>query len=176
MTTNTNAASAEDLQDTVSKALRRAWQLGQTYWQQADSEYTSQHRKADETQGKFDALVEETRAALSTAAQPTGEPVAYLWQHSETGRTRVVMPDGVITADATWHVVGPLVLAAAPKAYAAPAPAAQPPADGALNTIAVMFHSAEEIEGPDGLAMMVDMSVWNDALDAFDEISGDEKE
>lgn len=120
MTTNTNAALAEDLQDTVSKALRRAWQLGQTYWQQADSEYTSQHRKADETQGKFDALVEETRAALSTAAQPTGEPVAYLWQHSETGRTRVVMPDGVITADATWHVVGPLVLAAAPKAAPAP--------------------------------------------------------
>lgn len=70
MTTNTNAAIAEDLQDTVSKALRRAWQLGQTYWQQADSEYTSQHRKADETQGKFYALVEETRTALSTAAQP----------------------------------------------------------------------------------------------------------
>ena len=35
--------------------------------------------------------------------------------------------------------------------------AAQPPADGALNTIAAMFHSGEEIEGPDGLAMMVDM-------------------
>lgn len=119
MTTNTNAAIAEDLQDTVSKALRRAWQLGQTYWQQADSEYTSQHRKADETQGKFYALVEETRTALSTAAQP--------------------------------------------------------PADGALNTIAAMFHSGEEIEGPDGLAMMVDMSVWNDALDAFDEISGDDR-
>lgn len=53
--------------------------------------------------------------------------------------------------------------------------AAQPPADGALNTIAAMFHSGEEIEGPDGLAMMVDMSVWNDALDAFDEISGDDR-
>ena len=120
MTTNTNAALAEDLQDTVSIALRRAWQLGQTYWQQADSEYTSQHRKADETQGKFDALVEETRTALSTAAQPL--------------------------------------------------------ADNALNTIAAMFHSAEEIEGPDGLAMMVDMSVWNDALDAFEGIIGDEME
>lgn len=56
------------------------------------------------------------------------------------------------------------------------ATAAQPPADGALNTIAAMFHSGEEIEGPDGLAVMVDMSVWNDALDAFDEISGDEME
>jgi len=66
------------------------------------------------------------RAALASAAQSTGEPVAYLWQHSETGRTRVVMPDAVITADATWRVVGPLVLAAAPKA--APAqPGAEPP-------------------------------------------------
>ena len=120
MTTNTNAALAEDLQDTVSIALRRAWQLGQTYWQQADSEYMRQHRKADETRGKFDALVEETRTVLSTAAQP--------------------------------------------------------PADGALNNIAAMFHSAEEIEGPDGLAMMVDMSVWNDALDAFDKIIGEELE
>jgi len=36
------------------------------------------------------------------------EPVAYLWQHCETGRTRIVMPDDVITADATWFVVGPL--------------------------------------------------------------------
>ena len=78
MTTNTNAALAEDLQDTVSIALRRAWQLGQTYWQQADSEYTSQHRKADETQGKFDALVEETRAALASAAQPERVPLTDL--------------------------------------------------------------------------------------------------
>jgi hypothetical protein len=41
-------------------ALRRAFNLGQTYWQLADSRYTSQHRKADETRRKFDALVEET--------------------------------------------------------------------------------------------------------------------
>lgn len=54
----------EDKADAASKALRRAWQLGQTYWQQADSEYTSQHRKADETQAKFQALVDETRAAI----------------------------------------------------------------------------------------------------------------
>lgn len=54
------------------------------------------------------------------AAQPAApvaqgdgaEPVAYLWQHSETGRTRVVMPDAVITADASWRVIGPLFLAA----------------------------------------------------------------
>ena len=43
------------------------------------------------------------------------EPVAHLWQHSETGRTRIVMPDQIITADATWHVVGPLYLGAPPR-------------------------------------------------------------
>jgi hypothetical protein len=54
----------------VSKALRRAWQLGQTYWQQADSEYTSHHKKADETQAKFQTLVDETRAAILADLTP----------------------------------------------------------------------------------------------------------
>ena len=49
------------------------------------------------------------------APVPQSEPVAYLWQHCETGRTRVVMPDMVVTADANWIVVGPLYLAAAPR-------------------------------------------------------------
>jgi len=49
----------------VSKALRRAFQLGQTYWQQADSEYLSQNRRADETYARFVALVDETRTALA---------------------------------------------------------------------------------------------------------------
>ena len=65
-----------DVEDTVSKALRRAWQLGQTYWQQADSESWSQNKKADETQAKFDMLVDETRAAIESFAQTLGEPVA----------------------------------------------------------------------------------------------------
>ena len=48
---------------------------------------------------------------VAPVAQGDGaEPVAYLWQHSETGRTRVVMPDAVITADASWRVIGPLFL------------------------------------------------------------------
>lgn len=38
------------------------------------------------------------------------EPVAWLWQHCETGRTRIVTPDQIITADASWVVVGPLTL------------------------------------------------------------------
>ena len=51
------------------------------------------------------------RAALSANA---GEPVAHLWQHCETGRTRIVMPDMIVDADASWQVVGPLYLGAAP--------------------------------------------------------------
>lgn len=49
-------------------------------------------------------------AQLSTRNSATQEPVAHLWQHSETGRTRIVMPDQIITADANWFVVGPLYL------------------------------------------------------------------
>ena len=56
-----------DTADLVSKALRRAWQLGQTYWQQADSEYQSHWKKADVTQATFDQLVEDTRAAILTS-------------------------------------------------------------------------------------------------------------
>ncbi|MCL6470123.1 MAG: hypothetical protein I4O48_17660 [Ralstonia sp.] len=64
-----NQAGDEDLLDMVSLALRRAWNLGQTYWQQADSEYTSQHRESWETQQKFEHLVTDTRTAMGNATQ-----------------------------------------------------------------------------------------------------------
>lgn len=60
----------EDRADIASKALRRAWQLGQTYWQQADSESYSQNKKSVETQAKFQQLVDETRAAISADEAP----------------------------------------------------------------------------------------------------------
>lgn len=52
--------------------------------------------------------------AASVAASAGSEPVAHLWQHSETGRTRVVMPDMVVDASATWLPVGPLYLHPSP--------------------------------------------------------------
>ena len=55
---------ADNAADTAVIALRKAWQLGQTYWQQADSEYTSHHAKADVTQQKFKTLCDETSAAM----------------------------------------------------------------------------------------------------------------
>ena len=62
-----------DTADLVSKALRRAWLLGQTYWQQADSEYRSVWEKSDATLDAFDQLVADTKAAILTSnsgAQP----------------------------------------------------------------------------------------------------------
>lgn len=64
---------------------------------------------------KGKAFIEQAARRAPVAPVPQYEPVAYLWQHCETGRTRVVMPDMVITADANWIVVGPLYLAAAPQ-------------------------------------------------------------
>ena len=61
------------LREALSKALRRAYNLGQRYWQQADSEYASQHRKADETAAAFQTLHDETINALAAAdAQAEG--------------------------------------------------------------------------------------------------------
>ena len=42
----------------VPDQLRRAFNLGQTYWQQADSESYSQNKKADVTRAAFNALVD----------------------------------------------------------------------------------------------------------------------
>ena len=41
--------------------------LGQVYWQQADSESWSENRKSDQTQAKFQTLVDDTRAAIANA-------------------------------------------------------------------------------------------------------------
>lgn len=53
----------------MREALQRAFDLGQRYWQQADSEYESEHKKADSTHAKYKELVEDTVQAL--AAKPS---------------------------------------------------------------------------------------------------------
>lgn len=54
----------EDKADMVSKALYEAFRLGQIYWQNADSEFVSHHKRADEAQFKFQKLVDNTRSAI----------------------------------------------------------------------------------------------------------------
>jgi len=64
--------------DKLAGALRLAFNLGQTYWRQADSEYPWCWEKADATRAKFDTLVAETLAEHDAqpaqAAQPVGVP------------------------------------------------------------------------------------------------------
>ena len=60
----------------IENALKRAYLLGQQYWQQADSEYVSQHKKADETGNKFTALSAETLKAIEAALA-----VSVAWKH-----------------------------------------------------------------------------------------------
>ena len=54
----------------IRAALRLAFNLGQTYWQQADSDYTSQWKKADVTLAKFKQLIEDTVSSFDDNAIP----------------------------------------------------------------------------------------------------------
>ncbi len=81
----------DDIIDAVSIALRKAFQLGQTYWQQADSDYISQNKKSDDTYAKFLVLSEETSALLAAAPTPPvtedrkdAERLDYLQDHGAT--------------------------------------------------------------------------------------------
>lgn len=84
------AQPAGERGELIRKAMRKAYSLGQTYWQQADSEFTSHHKKADVTQAKFIALVEETAALLSADAQPSAwvglsdEEANELWESTDS--------------------------------------------------------------------------------------------
>lgn len=65
---NARAALAEEepkpLPD-LKKAFDRAFDLGQRYWQQADSESYVQNRKSFETRSAYDKLRDETVAAVA---------------------------------------------------------------------------------------------------------------
>lgn len=50
-----------DLADAVPKALSKAFSLGQTYCQQAESDSFAANKRSEQTQARFDALVELIR-------------------------------------------------------------------------------------------------------------------
>ena len=51
--------------EAMKLALKKAFQLGQDYWYQADHESYRQNKKSDETLAKFRQLVDETCEALA---------------------------------------------------------------------------------------------------------------
>lgn len=57
-------------------ALRRAFALGQTYWQQADSDSLAQHRRAGHTQEQFEALVTQ----VLESQKPIAHVMLEAWQ------------------------------------------------------------------------------------------------
>lgn len=67
-----------------------------------------------------------------------------------------------------WQAIECPVCGSSAQGY--PRQAAQPLTEtqaDALNTLCKMLHSVEEVEGDDGLAMLVPMDLWNEAQDAI---------
>lgn len=95
--TGEDAMSNEHV-EVLRDALRKAFRYGETHWQQADSEYASDHRKAGETMDKFRAWADETAAAIAalSAPQPPAEaqPASYVRKRIAWELERTAMGDG----------------------------------------------------------------------------------
>ena len=185
MTTTPNTtptSGAADLLAMVSKALREAYNLGQRYWQQADSEYISQHKKADDTRAKFLALVEETCATLA-AGQATAAPAQPAAQQGAADGFFLLLPQRpkpeapAGTAGLDWAAYsGAQMLAfgrdCSDAAIAAirteqPAPATQQ-AGIPGNFITHRAAWREALETAKFVSTGVDRSYWDHELAAFD--------
>lgn len=106
--------SFEDALDIVSKALGKAWELGQTYWYQADSESWSQNRKSEATQAKFHALVDETRALLAKYGHPEG-PKGEKGAKSHTQDRELARAHDWVNEPVAWMTEGGRVATAKTK-------------------------------------------------------------
>ncbi|MBR8362128.1 hypothetical protein KDW55_02195 [Burkholderia sp. AU19243] len=58
-------------EECLRKLLSDVWNLGQTYWRQADSEFASDNRRSDDTYKKYRAIVDESCERLADAARRT---------------------------------------------------------------------------------------------------------
>jgi hypothetical protein len=66
----------EALAELVGEAINRAWRLGQTYWQQADSESYRENARSDVTRGKYEDLRTQTLALLAQQPEAVGAQTA----------------------------------------------------------------------------------------------------
>ena len=74
--------------EALKLALKKAFDLGKRYWQQANSDFTSQWRKSDVTLASFNQLVEDTiRDALAEQPAQQQEPVVWMYINRITHET-----------------------------------------------------------------------------------------
>jgi hypothetical protein len=86
-------------QTATEQALRKAFTLGQTYWQLADSNSTSNQNKSDKVKEQFEALV----AQVLEGQKPVAHVMLEAWQSG------AYWPDDCFFATPTKESV-PLVL------------------------------------------------------------------
>jgi hypothetical protein len=82
----------------------------------------------------LDAILKEHPAAQPA---PVQEPVATLWQHGETGRTRITMPGDITDCDARWFKAADLYTT--PPTQPVPVQAVEP----VEATDEIIFHGLE---------------------------------
>lgn len=95
--------------EVVEKALRRAYALGQTYWQQADSDSFSEQRRSNETAVKFSQLVADTCSAppapapeaVDAALVKKAREVCYYLGNAYDGEPRRVIEQLLATPSPT---------------------------------------------------------------------------
>ena len=84
----------------LKDAMRRAFNLGQTYWQQADSEYVSQNKKAEGTLAKYEELVEAT---LGVLARPAPEALGAAKEELSDEHIMQAMESAGVKFQAVWQ-------------------------------------------------------------------------
>ena len=125
------------------------------------------------------ALYTSPLAAAAPQPQPVQEPVAYLdigaggyldIATNLTDEQLLALPKGrhALVIAGTFGIDGYTSPQAQPTR-----PLTETQAD-ALNTLFKMLHSGEEVEGYDGLAMLVPMDLWNEAQEAIELLIGED--
>ena len=150
----THVAAAPAVNVAILRALADRWAT--------DRSYTGS--PVDDIRALIEQPSTSTHAALGIDLEPFREAVENLeWQNR--GHANPDFPTG----DPEKHAECLRLLAlidASPKGGSTDAQ------DTALNTLAVLFHNGEEVEGPDGMAVRVDLNLWHEASDAFDLLNG----
>lgn len=75
-----------NLPEKVATAIKRAYALGQLYWQQADSDSYKQNAKSDETRAKFDELLFQASANVQGSADEIDRLRAEVARLTEANR------------------------------------------------------------------------------------------